>query len=87
MTLHLDTTTDRFDVVVNGPGVVGGHAQLLNLPFAHVLDTVNYVQFWADGNGSNDFGLDSIVLEDDACPPVPVENTSKGEFKRLYSGR
>ena len=86
VTLHLDTTTDRFDVTADGPGVVGGHAQLLNLPFAHDLDTLNYVQFWADGNGSNDFGLDSIVLED--CPlPVPVENTSWGGLKRRYFDR
>ena len=87
VTLHLDTATDRFDVVVDGPGVVGGHAALFNAPFVHVLDTVNYVQFWSDGNGSNDFGLDSVVLEDGACPPVPVENTSWGRLKKLYSDR
>jgi hypothetical protein len=85
--LRLNTTTDRFDVIVDGPGVVGGHAELLDIPFVQGFDTVNYMQFWQDGNGTSEFGLDSIVLEDCPPPPSPVENTSWGRLKKLYSGQ
>lgn len=75
ITIHLNTTTQKFSVDVSGPGVPNGPYHAENCNFAFPMSAVNYFFVLDNSWATNEFALDSIQVSDSAPPGFAVSGT------------